>query len=133
MLRLALWPTNFLWSEVDKIYQSFDNTVRMSQSSRHSIKNRRLEHDVSPHKHDHGWHSIHYPNIYYQVGLHFRCGDKSYLMNGGFDNNCVFDANNHDPNYLKTFNVGNPVQIAECGNHIFQQYANRVENLTTSE
>lgn len=129
MLRLAMWPTDYLWSEVDKIYQAFDKSVKESHSSQHNAHphRRKLQQEES---HHHGWHSIHYPNIYFQVGLHFRCGDKSYTMRGGFDNNCVFDPNNHDQNYLKTFVNGNPMSIAECGNHVFQEYANEVENIT---
>jgi hypothetical protein len=51
------------------------------------------------------------------VGLHFRCGDHNFLSPEGFEGynaSCVWDPLNKAPQYLSTFNLGSPVQIADC-------------------
>ena len=54
----------------------------------------------------------------FQIGMHFRCGDQSYLQQGGYDHMCVWDE--HRP---KDFmEVGNPYGIARCAAHAFDQF-----------
>jgi hypothetical protein len=65
------------------------------------------------------WHAnraIH--DSFYQVGIHYRCGDQSYLQHGGFDNWCVWDPTNTNPKYLENMKIGNPSALAQCAKEV---------------
>ena len=103
----------------------------------HNSRNHLQKHPDTPSIHTvpalprslHESHSVHRPAKYFQLGLHFRCGDKIFLMQVSiptlsFPFLFFFDVDNHNPNYLKSlpFAHGTPVEIAECatkvlGNH----------------
>ena len=107
---------------------SAGNATRQSVASERDIRvrenNRTIaEREKSKGRQLHEWHSIHHSAKYFQVGLHFRCGDKSFLMKGGYDAACVFDPANLDGNYLKTFSMGNPMEIAECANKVLKNHS----------
>mmetsp|Transcript_20249 Transcript_20249/g.29029 ORF Transcript_20249/g.29029 Transcript_20249/m.29029 type:complete len:528 (+) Transcript_20249:2-1585(+) len=110
MLRLALWPTDALWDEVDRLYQQFDESVRHPR------------HLQSPEPA--GWQSVHQAGAFFQVGLHFRCGDRSFLLQGGYDAACVWDeARRGDAAYMSNFLFGSPVQIAQCANTVLRNHS----------
>jgi hypothetical protein len=47
---------------------------------------------------------------------------------GGYDSACVYDVNNHDPNYEKSlpFIFGTPIQLAECAIKVLQNHSHDV-------
>jgi hypothetical protein len=59
----------------------------------------------------------------FQIGLHFRCGDRSYISHGGFDEACVHDENS-DAERSETGHMvyGSPVEIAECTKKVLLKY-----------
>ena len=113
MLRLALWPTDLLWAEIRKFYQSFFDQLPLLQVS--AFMERIRQHSAL---------SIDATNIssvadFFQVGLHFRCGDLSYILNGRNKDMCVFDPKTpHDADFMKT---GNPHGIAMCARKVVSQ------------
>lgn len=195
MMRLALWPTEGLWEEVDKVYEHFDQSAIKSavaavtrrrmlrgaldgtNSTMHSRKQRRRmvsdedleellkkqekfeqreekkqlneilledpteeedeeveveseqnkdeevidldeEEEDGDKTKDNG--NDNYP--FFQVGMHFRCGDRSYIMHGGYGDTCVYNPNNPSDASKPVFNVGNPYDIALCGKSAFQNH-----------
>jgi hypothetical protein len=113
MLRLALWPTDLLWAEIRKFYQSFFDQLPLLQVS--AFMERIRQHSAL---------SIDATNIsseadFFQLGLHFRCGDLSYILNGRNKDMCVFDPKTpHDADFMKT---GNPHGIAMCARKVVSQ------------
>jgi hypothetical protein len=156
MLRLAFWPTDELWKEVDKFYHEFGKIfglttdppkfqrhLRQAQqslrsqhfseknrnsSSRHlqvvmNQENRETNskmisnsvspgHSVAPSKRKKG-------SAFYQISLHFRCGDRSYFANGA-PNECEFhDTNTVGSSYMQS---GNPVVLAKCAREVYMNH-----------
>lgn len=112
MLRLALWPTDLLWKEVGKFYQSFFDQLPPLQVSAFMDRIRQQ----SALGIDANSSSV---ADFFQVGLHFRCGDLSYILNGRNKDMCVFDPSTpHDTDFMKT---GNPHDIAMCGRKVVSE------------
>ncbi len=154
MLRLALWPTDFLFEEVARLYQNFEDTLPFSSTKQQnralsaiydgasdsevdSRQSRNLR--SSSHKKkkttDIAESSLPSPTIernlesvpetqskphvnadpYFQVGLHFRCGDKSFMNRAG--DQCVFK-----PGREADFPTGNPRDIGLCAKQVLANY-----------
>jgi hypothetical protein len=106
MLRLALWPTEKLWSAVELMYKHFEKkTIQKKVSKTKSIKVKKRE-----------------EKEFFQVGMHFRCGDKSYLLSdGGYDRACEHDERGDDPHEETSYmGGGTPVVIAKCALTVFK-------------
>lgn len=109
MLRLALWPTESLWAEVGKQLKEFELTLPTSARrarrkllrTNHAHPVRKLE--PSPE-----------PSNVLQVGMHFRCGDKSYIKKGGYDHMCVYSEDETAEAKASMFPLGNPYEMGVC-------------------
>jgi hypothetical protein len=44
-------------------------------------------------------------------------------MQGGYDAACVWDPSNKGVEYLKTFEFGSPVEIAQCANVALRNFS----------
>jgi hypothetical protein len=73
------------------------------------------------------WKSLHHQTKYFQVGLHFRCGDMSFLSKDAADRMCIWDPDITDAGYLSNFEPGNPVEIASCADQAFQNVSTRLQ------
>lgn len=112
MLRLALWPTEQLWQEVGKQLNAFEHTLApAARRQRRRLRTRRM--DESP--------LVKLPGVV-QVGMHFRCGDKSYIKKGGFDHMCVYDENASEEDKKALFPLGNPYSMGVCARRALHSY-----------
>eukprot|EP00428_Durinskia_dybowskii_P067971 CAMPEP_0170370138 /NCGR_PEP_ID=MMETSP0117_2-20130122/8355_1 /TAXON_ID=400756 /ORGANISM="Durinskia baltica, Strain CSIRO CS-38" /LENGTH=524 /DNA_ID=CAMNT_0010624901 /DNA_START=49 /DNA_END=1623 /DNA_ORIENTATION=+ len=57
-----------------------------------------------------------------QVGMHFRCGDRSYIQHGGFDHMCVYEGNEDEHALKEKFPLGSPVEIGLCASRSLHSY-----------
>lgn len=74
MLRMAMWPTDLLWKEVDATYHRLLGNLSSSAPLRR--RTRALDNTSSG-------------APLYQIGMHFRCGDRSYLNGKGYEASCL--------------------------------------------
>jgi hypothetical protein len=172
MMRLALWPTEFLWSEIGKELESFQKSLPESILKRGEKRMRRLRElsDIRQRQqgavngvptgaaggakgavgvlHTTNQNPMHInpnksrslqrrrrllpalsPNasafvapteedkspLVIQVGVHFRCGDGSYIRGGGgYDHMCVYSEDDQDDPAHPKFPLGNPYQMGLC-------------------
>lgn len=172
MLRLAFWPTEELWKDVDAYYSTFgkefglsvaDDLKRQSQSRRYlrhadpvvglqlpssklpMIPTRQLQNTTvsskfnhtgkpypvpttssagkapagsnQPHKHQH----TNKISPFYQISMHFRCGDSSYRKNGDADA-CEFKKGSSPQSGTSYMQAGNPIRLAECAAETFRNH-----------
>lgn len=163
MLRLALWPTELLWQEVDKTYKEYGKQINIdhlyatfvtgaTQSSSNNKDPKRyllgksdevakyvgmlnqpnplssarnLNVDVTSNSlRDHD-RKHHVDPIFYQVGLHFRCGDHNYVGRGGPDKEfCMYKPEKvSNPQYFQT---GNPYGLAMCAKEALKNHTLRL-------
>ncbi len=120
MMRLALWPTDTLWNEVDRAYDHLTAHLHLPLQHKGSDQTAAGTGTVG----------VEPLAPYYQVGMHFRCGDRTYIQSD-YDKYCLYH-----PEYAGysedelvaagVFNVysqrGNPYQLGTCaakstGNH----------------
>jgi hypothetical protein len=57
-----------------------------------------------------------------QVGMHFRCGDKSYIKHGGYDHMCVYNTDETEETKKSMFPLGNPYDLGVCARRSLQTY-----------
>lgn len=116
MLRLALWPTEMLWTEVGKQLKEFEQTLpenshrarrRILRTRNHTHPMRKLEPSTEVNK-------------VLQVGMHFRCGDKSYIKKGGYDHMCVYNEDDSADAKASKFPLGNPHDMGVCAKRSLQ-------------
>jgi hypothetical protein len=95
MLRLALWPTDLLWKQVE---------VEIHSSASALI--------------------AHSSDIQYRVGAHFRCGDHQYIHPGKeSDDGCIHDSDGTNPHSESSYmQFGTPVDIGKCAKKIYENF-----------
>ena len=142
LLRLALWPTDLLWREVEAYYHR--NYERYFPPERHNVA-----HNSSARKgrdlrggrlsffgkktRKKSAESVQVNPIsarmtvipQYQVGIHFRCGDVSFENSG--QEKVVCSCNNDT-----CADMGYPAQIASCGLRQVVQYQQRTNTLPSN-
>ncbi len=178
MLRLALWPTEVLWQDIDKTYKEYGKQIDLDHlyasfvgeassttspaSSRRAMnayteQKRILQAQLHQEKYEYEMmvgcelcntsrslmdstselsipssiqtiirdRKHHVEPIYYQLGLHFRCGDHNYIGRGGPDGEyCLFKPEKlSDPKYLST---GNPYGLATCARDALRNHTLRL-------
>ncbi len=115
MMRLALWPTELLWQEVGKMLSVFEKQVTPEATNarrhRRALRTRRMDERVQART----------PAVV-QVGLHFRCGDKSYIKKGGYDHMCVYNEDDTEENKKGLFPLGNPYSMGVCARRSLHSY-----------
>jgi hypothetical protein len=135
LLRLALWPTNQLWDEVGKQIREFEGTLQASsvaaarrnrrQNRRRLSRTRRA--DMVPAGAAAAAASAIATDTQdvqqvVQVGMHFRCGDKSYIKRGGYDHMCVYNADETEETKKSMFPLGNPYDLGVCARRSLHTY-----------
>lgn len=112
MMRLAMWPTETLWQEVGKQLNAFENTLAPSaRRQRRRLRTRRM-----------GESKLAAVSGVVQVGMHFRCGDKSYIKKGGYDHMCVYNEEDSEDNKKALFPLGNPYSMGVCARRALHSY-----------
>jgi hypothetical protein len=105
LLRLAMWPTEKMWDYVDKTMTDDANKIEKTKE-----KKRRIDITVS---NDTGnkMSNTTVAHWDYQVGVHFRCGDRSYVNGAAADVICRHDELNVHPesDYMV---YGTPLDVA---------------------
>jgi hypothetical protein len=119
MLRLAMWPTELLWSMVDEVFESHKGDLKRRGLVKH---------------HDKAllWR--------YLVSTHFRCGDMGYKKGQSYEHACqhsyqynvtingkmqlVYNIPPH-PESSRYMSYGTPIDIARCAARV-------LENMTSS-
>jgi hypothetical protein len=107
LLRLALWPTDRLWQEVDRAYDRMAQRSELGKGGEPMV----------------------------QIGMHFRCGDRSYSSEGndGYSSPslCLYDAalqglSKEQLVQRGVFNVyklgGDPRQVGRCAGQVAASY-----------
>ena len=98
MLRLAMWPTEIFWNSIDN---SMENQLK-SLNNQFSITS-------------------------YQLGFHFRCGDKSFGNDATLMNpECYFDSSIPwvGTNFLDDMSMESPQDLGVCGAKILKNLKN---------
>ena len=116
MMRLAMWPTELLWQEVGKLLSVFEKQVTPEAAAtvrrnRRALRTRRMDESAPART----------PAVV-QVGLHFRCGDKSYIKKGGYDHMCVYNEDDTEENKKGLFPLGNPYSMGVCARRSLHSY-----------
>jgi len=116
MMRLAMWPTELLWQEVGKLLSVFEKQVTPEAAAsvrrnRRALRTRRMDERAPART----------PAVV-QVGLHFRCGDKSYIKKGGYDHMCVYNEDDTEENKKGLFPLGNPYSMGVCARRSLHSY-----------
>ncbi|KAJ1399356.1 hypothetical protein B484DRAFT_406344 [Ochromonadaceae sp. CCMP2298] len=62
---------------------------------------------------DTGAGTVALPLAVFMVGMHYRCGDNSYIHKGGYDHMCTWEANPFEQK-APMYRLGNPQQIGLC-------------------
>jgi hypothetical protein len=146
MLRLALWPTEHLWEEVGKQFKEFQATLGVAPTARRMkernlLRTRRADEEQSGTPNSvpavtapepsvtsvggtTGITSVLSTQKVVQVGMHFRCGDKSYIKRGGYDHMCVYNADDTEENLKSMFPLGNPYEIGQCARRSLNTFVN---------
>lgn len=134
MLRLALWPTELLWAEVGKQLHEFQSSLSDGTAGGSRGGSRRLAADQNEHTHLRNRRLEDSPvpvgqetttlassastrqkhQTVVQIGMHFRCGDNSYIKHGGYDHMCVHAVDDTEEVNKKKFPLGNPYDIGLC-------------------
>lgn len=132
MLRLALWPTELLWTEVGKQLKELEATMVEVPTARRMkertlLRGRRIEEthpaaaasdtgapeEASTLSSSSNKATTSVQKVV-QVGMHFRCGDRSYIQHGGYDHMCVYNADDSAETRRNKFPLGNPYEIGQC-------------------
>jgi hypothetical protein len=142
MLRLVLWPTDTLWAEVDINFAMFaaahnldpllrsfhsdnsaspdnnnynnNNSNDVGGNQQQVVNNDNDKERSSGHHQHQQQHDQQQQRPFFQLGMHFRCGDRSYIQHGG-DSECVFRAGNE-----AAFPTGNAVGLGLCGKEVIR-------------
>jgi hypothetical protein len=131
LLRLAMWPTDFLFSklgellkmELNPLVGSYDEALMLqsTQESRVPEVNAINIHHLHSHRHHHfTMHQHHLPIL---IGVHFRCGDWGYIKGRSYDTTCKHDPTKNASDYKQLgesdyMRFGTPVDIGRCAREI---------------
>ena len=98
MLRLAMWPTERLWKALDK---SLEPQLRQQQQRQRQTSTSKVI-------------------TSYQIGFHFRCGDKSFGGSKTKNPECYFDPTVpwKGTNFMDDKSLDSPIDAAVCGKKI---------------
>lgn len=107
LLRLSMWPTERMWEEVGILLENL----------RKEAKNETGGVDFA------GGEALDYTSENaIRIGVHFRCGDHSYIHPDAAARWCT-----HDDNEVKSetphMKMGSPVDIGKCAREIYQNYS----------
>lgn len=107
LLRLAMWPTEKMWDYVDKTMTDDANKIENKKRDRRT--DIAGSNDIAMNTTVKHWD--------YQVGVHFRCGDRSYVNGAAADVICRHDENNVHPesDYMV---YGTPLDVARCAKEV---------------
>lgn len=146
MLRLALWPTERLWEEVGKHLHDFESSmgiVHNDNAMQRRRRNRRAQMSndkisttsTVTNNNDHSNNDVTSTTTsttldeestsdisIVQVGMHFRCGDNSYIKHGGYDHMCVYNPEDSVETNKNKFPLGNPYEIGVCAQRSLHSY-----------
>lgn len=149
-LRLAMWPTEALWAEVEKLFfeqilpKTFSGGDVVAGPGRSKHLSRKLEkgevvyideNERQPPRslHTHGKHDSTSEN--YLISAHYRCGDLSFVhkSEGFMSQACRFNRNSPEATseYLRM--VGTPVDVAVCVNEVLRNYTHELGATEFSE
>jgi len=149
LLRLAFWPTNYLWEQVDTTYYSWYErygfaTERLQQivkgqlASHHKHETtpsnttvRRTQRSRSRRRKLRGLENEEKMSLWLQIGLHFRCGDRSYI-HGDNGEECVADTqhpHNNDHHSNPYMRMGNPYEIGLCAREVVQNHTRKLQEV----
>eukprot|EP01032_Pedospumella_encystans_P022571 gene22571-25574_t len=113
MLRLAMWPTDHLWTALDDSLEAqFHQSNPFSSPGGASAANTGDKSIVSTSK---------------QIGFHFRCGDTSFsaTKNSAPNPECYFDTTDKVPwkgtAFSDDHSLDSPLDEAKCGQKLLQQ------------
>jgi hypothetical protein len=101
LLRLAMWPTDYLW---DNVREEVRKEIIEAMNGGEPL----------PTVED-------FTN--FRIGAHFRCGDYSYINADSYTDACVHDVDGlhpHDESPYMRF--GTPWDVGRCANAIIQNY-----------
>jgi hypothetical protein len=107
MLRLAMWPTERLWKALDK---SLEPQLRLQQQRNQASRGAGALAGAGAGV-----------TTSYQIGFHFRCGDKSFGGDGKTKNpECFFSPTVpwKGTNFMDDKSLDSPVDAAACGRKI---------------
>lgn len=181
LLRLALWPTPYLWEQIDAKYAQwysqlgYDSTklqalvdellqlptekkqphtsTRTTPSSTptnatdapkedkdiesrrqlqktHPTRQRRhlrtKEHPQHPrglkYAFGGGTNNKQHLELFYQIGMHFRCGDRSYIQHNSYASECLTDSTGQYAGHNSYMQLGNPYEIGTCAAALYANH-----------
>lgn len=137
MLRLVLWPTDTLWTEIDALYSNFTASVGLYRNSVRLRRQQRVLQETTSSttattmtpsiattstEHHHNNHTS-ATLSFHQIGLHFRCGDRSFLLPNLVDNTCIWTVENANG---ATFQNGDPYHIGICAKELLSNHTSRL-------
>lgn len=110
LLRLAMWPTEAMWMQVNSYY----NTMTSNDSVNKTMVLSHVEQEEY----------IKSINSYSvsQVGVHFRCGDVSYLHGDAASDYCV-SSSVGNADYLRKH--GKPIELGLCAHSLYYNFTIR--------
>jgi len=101
LLRLAMWPTEYLWDNV-------------REEIRKEIVEAMNGGDPLPTVEDF---------VGFRIGAHFRCGDYSYIHADSYADACVHDVDGLHPHEESPYmRFGTPWDVGRCANAVIQNY-----------
>lgn len=107
MTRLAMWPTDTLWEEVEK------ELVIMAKKA--TINSTKLD-EIQLSQADVSGDRINYINFTTRIGVHFRCGDIAFTHPEKAHTSCIVNAQNK----IELGRWGSPVDIGQCAMQLYK-------------
>jgi hypothetical protein len=151
LLRLAMWPTDLLFSKLAKVYsndlQLVQTTIRRLQSSvggaGTEVSSKPVLNEVNGinihhlHTHRHHVFTAHQHHLPILIGMHFRCGDWSYIKGRSVDDTCKHDVTKNASDYKELgesdyMRFGTPADIGRCGKQIIANITATFDELKVS-
>eukprot|EP00981_Chlorochromonas_danica_P001368 scaffold292_cov161-Ochromonas_danica.AAC.6 len=108
LLRLAAWPTDLLWKEVDRYYSELSGHLHLTEKTKHDDK----LHEVNQRRKLVGGNdSKKKAGPFFQIGMHFRCGDHSFQPSASGTSNCVYNDSYIDFLSKESTNINRGIMI----------------------
>eukprot|EP01039_Chlorochromonas_danica_P007515 gene7515-8312_t len=131
MLRMAFWPTDLLWKEVDRYYSEVAKDLHLTEKlefdERRRSKQRRRKLSANGKKKKGGAST----GPFYQIGMHFRCGDHAYISGTSFDSHCIYNGTYLDFTAKETSHAyngamveGTPYDLGKCAARVAENQTN---------
>jgi hypothetical protein len=124
VLRLVMWPTDYLWTAFDEYLTGEIDKLNNKTSTAHSLPNNNSSRNESGYLLNNEKTFAFNENTKI-VGMHYRCGDHSYTNPKESVRKCQYDVWGNDPHEISTYmRYGTPVDLGRCSKDVISDYIN---------